>query len=95
MSIILHGVAIGGGIAIGRAHLISRSMDDVAHYLLEDEEVPAELARFDEAIRDTRKELEMLWAAFRRTRRRNWAPSCRCTSCCWATSPSRANRAKS
>lgn len=63
MSIILHGVAIGGGIAIGRAHLISRSMDDVAHYLLEDEEVPAELARFDEAIRDTRKELEMLWGS--------------------------------
>lgn len=61
MSIILHGVAIGGGIAIGRAHLISRSMDDVAHYALDDDEVDAEVARFDEAIRDTRKELEMLW----------------------------------
>lgn len=61
MSIILHGVAVGGGIAIGRAHLISRSMDDVVHYVLEDEEVPAEVARFDEAIRATRKELEMLW----------------------------------
>ncbi|OWY37432.1 phosphoenolpyruvate--protein phosphotransferase [Xenophilus sp. AP218F] len=63
MSIILHGVAIGGGIAIGRAHLISRSMDDVAHYLLEDEEIPAEKARFDEAVRATRKELEMLWGS--------------------------------
>jgi phosphotransferase system enzyme I (PtsI) len=61
MNIILHGVAIGGGVAIGRAHLISRSMDDVAHYALDDEEVPAEIARFDEAIRATRKELEMLW----------------------------------
>ncbi|KIA79057.1 phosphoenolpyruvate--protein phosphotransferase [Chromobacterium amazonense] len=63
MSIILHGVAIGGGIAIGRAHLISRSMDDVAHYLLEDDEVPAEKLRFDEAVRATRKELEMLWGS--------------------------------
>ncbi|TDR80762.1 phosphoenolpyruvate--protein phosphotransferase [Paludibacterium purpuratum] len=61
MSIILHGVAIGGGVAIGRAHLISRSMDDVAHYSLEEDEVPAEITRFDEAIRATRKELEMLW----------------------------------
>jgi len=61
MSIILHGVAIGGGVAIGRAHLISRSMDDVAHYALDDEEIPAEITRFDEAIRATRKELEMLW----------------------------------
>ncbi|MBV8046661.1 MAG: phosphoenolpyruvate--protein phosphotransferase [Paludibacterium sp.] len=61
MSIILHGVAIGGGVAIGRAHLISRSMDDVAHYSLEEDELPAEIARFDEAIRTTRKELEMLW----------------------------------
>ncbi|OBU87069.1 phosphoenolpyruvate--protein phosphotransferase [Chromobacterium subtsugae] len=63
MSIILHGVAIGGGIAIGRAHLISRSMDDVAHYLLEEGEIPAEKARFDEAVRATRKELEMLWGS--------------------------------
>jgi phosphotransferase system enzyme I (PtsI) len=61
MSIILHGVAIGGGVAIGRAHLISRSMDDVSHYALSDDEIPAEVARFDEAIRSTRKELEMLW----------------------------------
>ncbi|AXE29364.1 phosphoenolpyruvate--protein phosphotransferase [Chromobacterium phragmitis] len=63
MSIILHGVAIGGGIAIGRAHLISRSMDDVAHYLLDDDDVPAEKTRFDEAVKATRKELEMLWGS--------------------------------
>ncbi|MBV8679190.1 MAG: phosphoenolpyruvate--protein phosphotransferase [Aquitalea sp.] len=63
MNITLHGVAIGGGIAIGRAHLISRSMDDVAHYGLEDAEIPAEMTRFDEAVRATRKELEMLWGS--------------------------------
>lgn len=63
MSVILHGVAIGGGIAIGRAHLISRSMDDVAHYSVEEHEVQIEVARFDEAVRATRKELEMLWGS--------------------------------
>ncbi|AVY94149.1 MULTISPECIES: phosphoenolpyruvate--protein phosphotransferase [Microvirgula] len=63
MSIVLHGIGIGGGIAIGRAHLISHSSIDVVHYQLEPGEVPGELARFDEAIRTTRKELEMLWGS--------------------------------
>lgn len=62
MSIILHGVAIGGGIAIGRARLISRSMDDIVHYVLNDDELPIELERFDNAIKATRKELELLWS---------------------------------
>lgn len=65
MSIILHGVAVGGGVAIGRAHLISRSMDDVPHYSLSAEEVPAEIARFDDAIRATRKELEIRTRKYR------------------------------
>ncbi|MGL6069690.1 phosphoenolpyruvate--protein phosphotransferase, partial [Craterilacuibacter sp.] len=60
MSIILHGVPVGGGIAIGRAHLLAQSMSDVPHVVLGSDEVPAEQLRFDEAIRATRKELEML-----------------------------------
>ncbi len=63
MSIVLNGIGIGGGIAIGRAHLISHNSIDVVHYPLEPHEVPAELVRFDEAIRATRKELEMLWGS--------------------------------
>jgi hypothetical protein len=94
MNITLHGVAIGGGIAIGRAHLISRSMDDVAHYGLEEKDIPAEMARFDEAVRATRKELEMLWGSIPENAP-SWALSCPCTSCCWVMSPFRANRAKS
>lgn len=61
MSIILHGVPIGGGIAIGRAHLLTQSMDDVVHLVLDDDEIPAEQARFDLAVRETRKQLELLW----------------------------------
>ncbi|MDN0074803.1 phosphoenolpyruvate--protein phosphotransferase [Crenobacter sp. SG2303] len=60
MSICLHGVAIGGGIAIGRAHLVRQSMEDVAHYGLDPADVPAEVERFEEAIRTTRKQLEQL-----------------------------------
>ena len=42
MSIVLNGIGIGGGIAIGRAHLISHNSIDVVHYPLEPHEVPAE-----------------------------------------------------
>ena len=31
MCIVLHGVAVGAGVAIGRAHLVVRGMDDVPH----------------------------------------------------------------
>ena len=63
MSIVLHGVPIGGGVAIGRAHLLSQSMDDVVHLVLEDSEIAAEQQRFDSAVRDTRKQLELLWGS--------------------------------
>lgn len=63
MSIALYGIGIGGGIAIGRAHLVSHTTADVSHYFLESTDIPAELQRFDDAIRTTRKELEMLWGS--------------------------------
>ncbi|TCP13080.1 phosphoenolpyruvate--protein phosphotransferase [Crenobacter luteus] len=63
MSIVLHGVPIGGGIAIGRAHLVSQSMDEVVHYQLDEAEVAAEQARFGAAIATTRAELERLTAS--------------------------------
>ncbi|MBM3117443.1 phosphoenolpyruvate--protein phosphotransferase [Jeongeupia naejangsanensis] len=63
MSLTLHGIGIGGGIAIGHAHLMSHTDIEIAQYLLDDAEVPAELTRFDDAIRITRKELEMLWGS--------------------------------
>lgn len=63
MSIVLHGVPIGGGVAIGRAHLLTQSMDDVVHLVLEDSEIAAEQQRFDHAVRETRKQLELLWGS--------------------------------
>ncbi|MFC4160492.1 phosphoenolpyruvate--protein phosphotransferase [Chitinimonas lacunae] len=63
MAITLHGIGIGGGIAIGRAHLVSHTDLEVAHYEIDEAQVAAEIARFDAAIRTTRKELEQLWGS--------------------------------
>ncbi|WP_035055786.1 phosphoenolpyruvate--protein phosphotransferase [Andreprevotia chitinilytica] len=63
MSISLHGIGIGGGIAIGRAHLVSQADIEVEHYMLHDADVPAEQARYDAAVRHARQELEQLWGS--------------------------------
>ncbi|RTL00717.1 MAG: phosphoenolpyruvate--protein phosphotransferase [Proteobacteria bacterium] len=60
MSIVLHGFGLGGGIAIGQAYILDKDLDDVAEFTLEENEIPNELARFEEALRATRKELEYL-----------------------------------
>ena len=63
MSIVLHGVAAGKGIAIGQAHLITRGTAEVPQYDVSDDLIDAEVARFDTAIKATRKELEQLRSA--------------------------------
>ena len=60
MSFSLHGIGVSGGIAIGHAHLTSHARVEVPHYVLEKKYIPDELARFDEAIMQTRVELEIL-----------------------------------
>ncbi|WP_373754287.1 phosphoenolpyruvate--protein phosphotransferase [Neisseria weixii] len=60
MSIVLYGVAAGKGIAIGHAHLVSRGSTEVPQYDIEPENIEAEVARFDAAVKATRKELEQL-----------------------------------
>lgn len=62
MSIVLHGVAVGAGVAIGRAHLVVRGMDDVPHRELSSEELPEEITRYEQAIKTTRRQLEQLRA---------------------------------
>ena len=63
MSIALHGVAAGKGIAIGHAHLITRGTTEVPQYDIDPDKLDAEVARFDNAIKATRKELEQLRGA--------------------------------
>ncbi|MBI4938296.1 MAG: phosphoenolpyruvate--protein phosphotransferase [Nitrosomonadales bacterium] len=62
MSFTLHGIAVSSGIAIGRAHLVSHTSLEVAHYVLPDHLVQEEISRFDAALETTRQELAALRA---------------------------------
>jgi len=63
VSFALHGIGVSGGIAIGRAQLVSHAMLEVAHYTIPPRQVPAEIERFDTAVREVQSELEGLHAA--------------------------------
>ena len=63
MSFVLHGIGVSGGIAIGRAQLVSHATLEVAHYTITAEQVPAEIERLAQALRTVQKELESLHSA--------------------------------
>ena len=60
MTFSLHGQAVSGGIAIGRAHLVSHAMLEVAQYQLRERDVAGEVARFDKAVATASAELDAL-----------------------------------
>ena len=60
MSFTLHGLGISGGIAIGRAHLISHATLEVAHLVIPARLIDKEIARFDAAVATVRAELDAL-----------------------------------
>ena len=60
MSFSLHGLAVSGGIAIGRAHLVSHALFEVSHQQLRERDVPGELQRLDKAIAAVRGDLQQL-----------------------------------
>jgi phosphotransferase system enzyme I (PtsI) len=62
MSFTLHGIGVSGGIAIGRAHLVSHAQLEVSHYLVPPHQVPEESARYEQAVRAVRGELKELHA---------------------------------
>lgn len=63
MSFTIHGIGVSGGIAIGRAHLVSHTKLEVAHYEVPPEQIEEEVARFDLAVNAVRGELEHLRTA--------------------------------
>jgi phosphotransferase system enzyme I (PtsI) len=60
VSFALHGIGVSGGIAVGRAQLVSHATREVAHYTIRKDQVGPEIARFESAIRDVQRELEGL-----------------------------------
>ncbi|MGE5172111.1 MAG: phosphoenolpyruvate--protein phosphotransferase [Rudaea sp.] len=63
VSFALHGIGVSGGIAIGRAHLLSHATREVAHYTIAAAQVPAEIERFASAVKEVERELDSLHAA--------------------------------
>ena len=63
MSFVLHGIGVSGGIAIGKAQLLSHATLEVAHYSITPAEVPAEIERLTQAMQAVQKELESLHGA--------------------------------
>jgi phosphotransferase system enzyme I (PtsI) len=59
-SFALHGLGVSGGIAIGRAQLVSHATLEVAHYTIPSGRVESEIARLDHAIAEVRAELHDL-----------------------------------
>jgi phosphoenolpyruvate-protein phosphotransferase (PTS system enzyme I) len=60
MTFSLHGQAVSGGIAIGRAHLVSHAILEVAQFQLRERDVAGELLRFDKAVTTASTELDAL-----------------------------------
>jgi phosphotransferase system enzyme I (PtsI) len=64
-SFALHGIGVSGGIAIGRAQLVSHATLEVAHYTIAPSGVDIEIIRFDNAVKETKEELASLHAAMK------------------------------
>ncbi len=60
MSFTLHGLGVSGGIAIGRAMLMSHATLEVSHLTISPRMVDKEIARFDAAITAVKGELETM-----------------------------------
>lgn len=60
MSFTLHGIPVSKGIAIGRAYLISADAIEVDHYLVDEENINAEIERFSDAHQSVLDELTNL-----------------------------------
>jgi phosphoenolpyruvate-protein phosphotransferase (PTS system enzyme I) len=63
VSFALHGIGVSGGIAIGRAQLVSHATREVAHYTIAAAQVADEVTRFSAAIKEVQHELESLHAS--------------------------------
>ena len=61
-SFTLHGISVSRGIAIGRAHLLTPAALEVKHYLIEQDQIEAEVARLQDAVKTVHRELQAIWS---------------------------------
>lgn len=71
MTLVLHGVPVSRGVAMGRVHLVRRDAVDIDEYALKAHEVEAEVARFDAAVAAARQQLDEIRAEVPATARAN------------------------
>ena len=62
-SFTLHGIPVSRGIAIGRAHLLAPAALDVKHYLIDEQQVEAEVKRLQDAVASVHRELQTIWSS--------------------------------
>ncbi len=62
-SFTLHGIPVSRGIAIGRAHLLAPAALDVKHYLIDEQQVEAEVKRLQNAVATVHRELQAIWSS--------------------------------
>ena len=56
----IHGIGVSSGIAIGQAHLVSNALLEVVHYVLPENLVDEEIARFTDAVGTVKNDLEVI-----------------------------------
>ena len=67
VSFALHGIGVSGGIAIGRAQLVSHATLEVAHYAVPASRIEQEIARLELAIDEVQNELTALHGTMTRS----------------------------
>lgn len=63
----MHGVGVSAGIAIGRAHLVSHALLEVAHYEVRPEMLESEVKRFEQAVTTVRDDLSAIRSSLPKT----------------------------
>ncbi len=56
----IHGIGVSSGIAIGQAHLVSNALLEVVHYVLPENLLDEEVARFADAVSTVKNDLEVI-----------------------------------
>jgi phosphoenolpyruvate-protein phosphotransferase (PTS system enzyme I) len=60
MTLVLHGVGVSRGVAIGNVHIIERDQLEIPEYSIEQDQIEAEIMRFESAVASARQQLRAI-----------------------------------